>query len=113
MARKSRRSLEAEQQALASADAHDGDAELEEGRGRTQRKNASKELTKLGVDLLALRAEKIAVLDLPERLLEALAEARRLTSFGAQRRQAQFIGKLMRKLDEPALERIRKALKPQ
>jgi len=77
---------------------------------RSARKRASHELTKLGEDLLTLRAERLAALDLPERLQEAVAEARRLTSFGAQRRQAQFIGKLMRKLDEESLAAIRKAL---
>jgi ribosome-associated protein len=62
------------------------------------------------VDLAGLRAEQIAALGLPERLEEAIAEARRLTSFGARRRQAQFIGKLMRQLDEESLAAIRKAL---
>jgi ribosome-associated protein len=81
-----------------------------EGRGRSARKRASHELTKLGVELVALRPERRAALALPESLEEAVVEARRLTSFGAQRRQAQFIGKLMRKLDEESLAAIRKAL---
>ena len=110
MTRKSRRSLEAQDEELVAVADQSDDAEVDEGPSRTQRKNASKALTKLGEDLLALRADKVAALALPERLLEALAEAKRLTSFGAQRRQAQFIGKLMRKLDEPTLERIRRAL---
>jgi ribosome-associated protein len=49
-------------------------------------------------------------LTLPDWLEEAIVEARRLTSFGAQRRQAQFVGKLMRKLDEEPLAAIRKEL---
>lgn len=77
---------------------------------RSARKRASHELTKLGEELVTLRAERLAALELPERLQEAVAEARRLTSFGARRRQAQFIGKLMRQLDEEALAAIRKAL---
>lgn len=77
---------------------------------RSARKRASHELTKLGEDLLTLRAERLAALPLPERLQEAIAEAKRLKSFGAQRRQAQFIGKLMRKLDEESLAAIRKVL---
>jgi ribosome-associated protein len=88
---------------------HD-ELEPPEGRGRSARKRASHELTALGVDLAGLRAEQIAALGLPERLEEAISEARRLTSFGARRRQAQFIGKLMRKLDEESLTAIRKAL---
>ena len=81
-----------------------------EGRGRSARKRASHELTKLGVDLVALRPERRIALALPEQLEGAIVEARRLTSFGAQRRQAQFIGKLMRKLDEDVLAAIRKVL---
>jgi len=86
------------------------DVEVEEGRGRSARKRASHELTKLGEELVALRSAQLAALTLPERLAEAVAEARRLTSFGAKRRQAQFIGKLMRKLDEDEIAAIRKAV---
>ena len=94
-----------------SADAAEPDElEAEEGRGRSARKRASHELTRLGELLLTLRAEKVAGLALPEWLEDALAEARRLTSFGAKRRQMQFIGKLMRKLDEESVAAIRKAL---
>jgi ribosome-associated protein len=93
-------------------DATEPDEELEptEGRGRSARKRASHELTKLGTELVALRPERRIALALPEHLEEAIVEARRLTSFGAQRRQAQFIGKLMRKLDEDVLAAIRKAV---
>jgi len=86
------------------------EAEPEEGRGRSARKRASHELTKLGEELAALRPEKVAALSLPEPLDDAIIEARRLTSFGAKRRQAQFIGKLMRKLDDDQVAAIRKAL---
>lgn len=82
----------------------------EEGRGRSARKRATHELTRLGAELLTLRSEQLAALALPERLEEAIAEARRLTSFGAKRRQTLFIGKLMRKLDDEQVAAIRKAL---
>lgn len=81
-----------------------------EGRGRSARKRASHELTKLGEQLIALRPNQRAALALPEQLEEAVVEARRLTSFGAKRRQTLFIGKLMRKLDEDAVAAIRKVL---
>jgi ribosome-associated protein len=86
------------------------EVEAEEGRGRSARKRASHELTRLGEQLLTLRPQQVVALALPERLEEAVAEARRLTSFGAQRRQVLFIGKLMRQLDEDAVAAIRKAL---
>jgi ribosome-associated protein len=86
------------------------EVEVEEGRGRSARKRASHELTRLGEELVALRPQQMAALALPERLEDAIAEARRLTSFGAKRRQAQFIGKLMRNLDEQQIAAIRKIL---
>jgi ribosome-associated protein len=86
------------------------EAEVQEGRGRSARKRASHELTRLGEELTALRPEQVAALALPEPLEDAIVEARRLTSFGAKRRQAQFIGKLMRKLDDDQVTTIRKAL---
>jgi ribosome-associated protein len=85
-------------------------SEPTEGRGRSARKRASHELTKLGSELVALRAAQLAALEMPEQLRDAVTEARRLTSFGAQRRQAQFIGKLLRKLDEESVAVIRKAV---
>lgn len=90
------------------------DVELEDGRpSRTERKNATQALTHLGEGLLTLRQDKLAALALPDRLLEAVAEAKRLTSFGSKRRQVRFIGKLMRDLDETAVASIRKAVGPQ
>jgi ribosome-associated protein len=86
------------------------ETEPTEGRGRSARKRASHELTKLGEELVTLRPEQRMALSLPERLEEAIVEARRLKSFGAQRRQAQFIGKLLRTLDEESVAAIRKAL---
>jgi ribosome-associated protein len=83
---------------------------VEEGRGRSARKRATQELTSLGEELLTLRPEQLAALALPELLEGAVAEARRLTSFGAKRRQILYIGKLMRKLDEEQVAAIRKAL---
>jgi ribosome-associated protein len=94
------------------ADAVDESTELDadDAPSRSARKRASHELTKLGAELVALRPSRFATLDLPDLLQEAVVEARRLKSFGAQRRQAQFIGKLMRKLDEASLAALRKAL---
>ena len=91
-------------------EAEPDELEPQEGRGRSARKRASHELTKLREELITLRPEQLAALALPEQLEEAVVEARRLTSFGAKRRQTLFIGKLMRKLDEDAVAAIRKAV---
>jgi len=77
---------------------------------RTDLKRESTEVQKLGEDLLTLRAELITRLDLPEKLVEALAEAKRISNFEGKRRQMQFIGKLMRKLEPEKHEAIRTAL---
>ena len=77
---------------------------------RSARKRMSHDLRRLGEELVTLRPERLVALPLPERLHEAIAEARRLTSFGARRRQIQFVGKLMRQLDEESVAAIREAL---
>jgi ribosome-associated protein len=66
---------------------------------RAQAKRESDELQKLGEALLTLPASAIAKLDLPEKLVDALAEHKRISNFEGKRRQMQFIGKLMRKID--------------
>ena len=80
---------------------------------RTDLKRESTEVQKLGEDLLGLRAELLLRLELPEKLVEALAESKRITNFEGKRRQMQFIGKLMRKLDPADVQGIRDALREQ
>ena len=80
---------------------------------RTDLKRESTELQKLGSDLLELRSELMARLGLPDKLVDAVAEAKRSTNFEGKRRQMQFIGKLMRKLDEPTVEAVRAAIQEQ
>jgi ribosome-associated protein len=77
---------------------------------KTDLKKESAEQQQLGEALLTLRPDLLDRLDLPEKLLEALAEVRRITNFEGRRRQMQFIGKLMRKLDDEVLEAARAAL---
>jgi ribosome-associated protein len=77
---------------------------------RTELKRESTELQKLGEDLLTLRPELMARLAVSEKLKDAVVEAKRITNFEGKRRQMQFIGKLMRKLDEDAVEGVRAAL---
>jgi len=80
---------------------------------KTELKRESAELQKLGEDLLTVRAELLEGIGLDEKLLDAIKEARRVTNFEGKRRQMQFVGKLMRKLDEPTLEAARAALAEQ
>jgi ribosome-associated protein len=80
---------------------------------RTELKRESEQLQKLGESLLTLRQDLMNGLALPEKLLEALAEAKRITNFEGKRRQMQYVGKLMRGLDDDDLQSIRDALEVQ
>ncbi|MDH0493009.1 ribosome biogenesis factor YjgA [Comamonas aquatica] len=80
---------------------------------RTDLKKESDALQDLGEALLGLRPKLLERLQLPEKLVDALAEQKRLTNFEAKRRQMQFIGKLMRKLDESQVEAAKAALEEQ
>ena len=66
---------------------------------RTKKKQHVEELQELGAALVALAPAQLAALAIPAVLLAAVREARRITSHEAKRRQLQFIGKLMRKVD--------------
>ena len=80
---------------------------------RTDLKKESDALQDLGEAQLGLRPKLLERLQLPEKLVDALAEQKRLTNFEAKRRQMQFIGKLMRKLDESQVEAAKAALEEQ
>ena len=80
---------------------------------KTDLKRESTELQKLGEELLTLRAESIERIDLPDKLVEALAEGRRITNFEGRRRQLQYVGKLMRQLEPEVQEAARAALEEQ
>lgn len=63
---------------------------------KTRKKEQMNDLQDLGIELVGFGKEKLAKLDLPQNVLEAIKEAQRLTANGAIRRQYQYIGKLMR-----------------
>lgn len=61
----------------------------------------------MGARLVALEAGELAKIPLPEALAEAIHACRRIRAHEGRRRQLQFIGKLMRRIDS---EPIRAAL---
>lgn len=75
------------------------DEEPTERPSKSARKRESQALQDLGETLIGLPDALLAELPLPENLRDAVLAARRLSSRGAQVRQRQYIGKLMRKLD--------------
>jgi len=76
-----------------------------EGPSKTKRKQAMDALQQLGVELVALNKSQIAQLNLPEQLLDAVLEGKRLTKHEAIRRQMQYIGKIMRGVDPEPIQR--------
>ncbi len=66
---------------------------------KTRRKQEMHALQDLGEALVALDPKRLAELDLPERLADAVAMARGIRAHEGRRRQIQYIGKLMRDID--------------
>jgi ribosome-associated protein len=66
---------------------------------KTKIKKQMHELRDLGKELTELGKDQLAQLDIPENLRDALREMKSINKFGAQRRQIQYIGKLMRDVD--------------
>ena len=75
---------------------------------RTKRKHNDQALQDLGEELVAVGEDKLAEIELPERLRDAIMDARAISKFGALRRQMQYIGRLMR--EEGDAETIRTQL---
>jgi ribosome-associated protein len=74
---------------------------------KTRRKREMLDLQSLGAALVALPGSQLNGLGLQSPLLDAVMEAKRITSHEAKRRQLQYIGRLMREVDP---EPIRAAL---
>lgn len=89
-------------------DPTDGPAAGRPSKTRLKREMAS--LQALGESLVDLDPARLASLDLPERLVDALVLARGITKHEARRRQMQYVGRLMRDVDpvpiREALERF-------
>jgi ribosome-associated protein len=94
------------------AEEHESAGESADARppSRTSLKKASERLQDLGAELVDAKASLLAGLALPESLRDAIRDAKAMSSFGAKRRQLQFIGKQMRALDDETVESIRTAL---
>jgi ribosome-associated protein len=79
----------------------------DESTSKTRRKKDMLALQDLGTQLVELNEQQLQTMQLPESLLEAVQEARRLSKHEARRRQMQYIGRLMRDIDaEPIRDRL-------
>jgi ribosome-associated protein len=78
---------------------------------KTRRKAQMHALQDLGVALVELDPKRLDELAadtaLPERLVEAIRDARSVTAWGGRKRALQYVGKLMREVDpDPIRERL-------
>ena len=80
---------------------------------KTDLKRESDALQDLGKDLITLRSDLFKRLQISDQLIDALAEAKRITNFEGKRRQMQYVGKLMRKLEPALVQAARQALEEQ
>ena len=78
---------------------------------KTRLKQQAHSLQTLGEDLVELPAKRLAAIDMPEILRDAIDEYRRTRSFEGKRRQLQYIGKQMRHVDEVPLREAVDAFK--
>ena len=77
----------------------DTNHEEQTGISKSRRKRDLEELKALGWKLLEFSDDALRQLLLPDRLLEAVRTAKKITAHGARKRQMQYIGKLMRDID--------------
>ncbi|WP_140718893.1 MULTISPECIES: ribosome biogenesis factor YjgA [Gammaproteobacteria] len=77
---------------------------------RGQKRREALEVLALGEKLVALTPAQLARLPIPEDLLPHIAEAKRITSHIAHKRQLAYLAKQMRREDDEVLEAIRDAL---
>jgi len=73
-------------------------------RSKTQRKKAVHELQDMGEALVELSEAQLAQVEMPDFLRDAVMAARDITAHGARKRQFQYIGKLMRKVDATPIQ---------
>ena len=67
---------------------------------KTKQKEVMHELRDLGAELVELSVGQLKRIDLPENIFDAVRECQKITAHGARRRQIQYLGKLMRSVDD-------------
>jgi ribosome-associated protein len=80
---------------------HEEDFTENTGRpSKTKQKEAMHELRDLGAELVELSVGQLKRIKLPENIYDAVRECQKITAHGARRRQIQYLGKLMRGVDD-------------
>ena len=79
------------------------DEDFTEDTGRpskTKQKEVMHELRDLGAELVELSVGQLKRINLPENIYDTVRECQKITAHGARRRQIQYLGKLMRSVDD-------------
>jgi ribosome-associated protein len=82
---------------------HESASEPSAPPSKSRRKREMHDLQQLGEVLCALDPGRLAALNLPERLVDAITLARTITRHEGRRRQLQYVGRLMRDIDPQPL----------
>ena len=77
---------------------------------KSQRKREMLALQKVGEQLVNESSDRIKRVSMPENLRDAIFECQRIKNYEGRRRQLQFIGKIMRSLDEKTLSIINQTI---
>ncbi len=77
---------------------------------KSQRKREMTALQKTGEQLVNESADRIKRTPMPENLREAILECQRIRNHEGRRRQLQYIGKIMRSLDEEVIATINRTI---
>ena len=84
--------------------------DLDEGPSKSELKRLMTERQKLAEVLAALSSDALKTIPMDEAIKAAIAETNKIKSFEAIRRHKQYLGKLMRFLDNEELDTIQKRL---
>jgi len=93
---------------MKSRDDENGAASEYDGPSRSQLKRESEALQEFAEQLAELGRDQLTKIGIPDELMTALRDVQRITANGGLRRQRQYLGKLMRALDEPTIARMKR-----
>lgn len=77
---------------------------------KSELKRQMNDLQKLGEQLVAEPRDRVKRTPMPEELRDAILMAQSITDHGGRRRQLQFVGKMMRKLDDEEVAVIQRTI---
>jgi ribosome-associated protein len=83
---------------------YDDSEEIDLPPSKTKVKKQMHDLQDLGEQLVDLSKEHLAEIEIPDNLRLAVQEVKKIKSFGAIKRQMQYIGKLMRDVDPAPIQ---------